>query len=476
MDSSTTSIVSALGAGSGVDMAKLASDLAAARFAPKIAQLENRAETLDLRISSAATLKSSLNELASALGERIRTGDLAPKPTSSDPAVATAKVASGGTASGSYALEVTQLAKAQTLALAPYGAATDPVGEGTLTIRFGSTAGGTFAEDTAQTALSINVGAGDTLNDVANAINLAGGSVTAYVVEGEAGAQLVMKGAEGQNNGFVVEGTGASAGGGAPGSIDYLNWTPGTDSGQLKQASADALYTFDGVQMRSPTNSATNLPGGLSLTLTGVNAGNPATITFADRSTQIESMMVDFTAALNDIAGQLAQTAAPLGGELGNDPGARALKRDLSAFAGLVVMPNAAPGEPSRLSDLGLTRERDGTFRLDVARLKTTISDAPEATAAMFTTGLYGVFSTLDNLARRTSSATDPGRIGGSIKRYTRQREAITESLTKIGEQQDRLREQMTKTFAASDARVAQSQSTLSFLKSQIAVWNAAKD
>ncbi|QQN75499.1 hypothetical protein [Croceicoccus sp. YJ47] len=51
MDSSTTSIVSALGAGSGVDMAKLASDLAAARFASKIAQLENRAETLDLRIS-----------------------------------------------------------------------------------------------------------------------------------------------------------------------------------------------------------------------------------------------------------------------------------------------------------------------------------------------------------------------------------------------------------------------------------------
>ncbi|QQN75498.1 flagellar filament capping protein FliD [Croceicoccus sp. YJ47] len=285
-----------------------------------------------------------------------------------------------------------------------------------------------------------------------------------------------MKGAEGQNNGFVVEGTGASAGGGAPGSIDYLNWSPATDSGQLKQASADALYSFDGIQMRSPTNTATNLPGGLSLTLTGVNTGNPATITFADRATQIESMMADFTAALNDISGQLAQTAAPLGGELGNDPGARALKRDLSAFAGLVVMPNAAPGEPSRLADLGLTRDRDGTFRLDVARLKTTLADAPEAAAAMFTTGLYGVFSTLDNLARRTSSATDPGRIGGSIKRYTRQREAITESLTKIGEQQDRLREQMTKTFAASDSRVAQSQSTLSFLKSQIAVWNAARD
>ena len=197
-----------------------------------------------------------------------------------------------------------------------------------------------------------------------------------------------------------------------------------------------------------------------------------AQIAFDDKTSQITAMMGDFTSALNDIAASLAELAAPLGGDLGNDPGARALKRALASLTSEVVMPNAAPGEPSTLADLGLKRSGDGSFSLDNARLQATLSDNLAAASAMFTTGVFGVFATVDNLSREMGSPTDPGTLGGSISRYTDQLERLEARREKIAEQQEALRERMVKNFAAADARVAASQSTLEFLKAQVAIWN----
>ena len=75
---SSTSIVTTLGGGSGIDMAALVQNLATAQFQMRPARLTTRAETLDRQISAASSLKSQILQLASALGERVRTGDLSP--------------------------------------------------------------------------------------------------------------------------------------------------------------------------------------------------------------------------------------------------------------------------------------------------------------------------------------------------------------------------------------------------------------
>ncbi|MEM7473497.1 MAG: YhjD/YihY/BrkB family envelope integrity protein, partial [Planctomycetota bacterium] len=74
---------------------------------------------------------------ATSLGDRIRFGDLAPQASIGNPSVATASTTPGVAASGTYSLEVTQLAQSQTLVSQSYGAPNDLVGEGSLTIRFG---------------------------------------------------------------------------------------------------------------------------------------------------------------------------------------------------------------------------------------------------------------------------------------------------------------------------------------------------
>lgn len=183
--------------------------------------------------------------------------------------------------------------------------------------------------------------------------------------------------------------------------------------------------------------------------------------------------MTDFVAALNDIVGQLADLAAPVGGELGNDPGARELRRDLAALASEVVMPGAAAGEPRTLADLGLALNRDGTFRLDGARLARSLDTAPDAVAAMFTTGVSGVFATVDRLARANSLVTDPASLGGSLRRFEAQLERSDDRLAWIAEQQDALRERLTREFTASERRVAASQSTLAFIRQQVDIWSA---
>ncbi|XUU60722.1 flagellar filament capping protein FliD [Erythrobacter sp. HA6-11] len=476
METALSSIVGTLGGGSGVDMVKLAADLSAARFAPAIAQLEARNEELQTRISAASDLRNQLSQLSSALGDRMRNGDLAPAARLTNPSIADVSVLPGANPSGTYSLEVTQLADAQTLVMPAYGSREDLVGEGTLTLRFGTVAGGGFTADAEREAIDIAIAPDDTLADVARKINDTGSGVTAYVAEGTNGAQLVLKGEQGDANGFVLEAAPSGGASGAPGSLDYLGWNPASDTGQQRSTAQDAIFRFDTIEMRSQSNTVSDLPGGLSAELTSTNIGAPATISFASRNDAIGAVMGDLVAALNDITANLRDVANPLGGELGRDAGARGLKRALSGLTSEVIMPNAAPGEPSRLSDLGVSINRDGSFSFDSARLNESLAENPTATAAMFTTGLFGIFATVDDISRSMGAPGDPGSLAGSVARYTQQVERNDERLARVTEQQDKLRETMTSQFIAADRNVSASQSTLDFIRSQIEIWNSTNN
>lgn len=473
--SETSSIITALGAGSGVNMAELASQLATAQFAARSERLTLKSETLEAQISAASSLKNSISLLASALGERVRTGDLAVKPQVANATVATASSPAGTTGTGTYSLEVLSLASGQTLAGPAFTASSDVVGAGTLTLRFGTTSGSSFAEDPDHAAVSIEIPSGSTLAGVAQAINAAKSGVTAYVANTTDGAQLVLKGPTGELNGFVVE---ASETPGEEG-LAALAWNPssGGDPARLLAVAADAQFELDGLPMSSASNETGAIAPGLSLTLTGTNVGAPTQIGFSSPIDNIASTMQDLTEALNEIVGELnTATNALAGGPLASDPGARAFKRTLSGLGTLVIMPSAETGAPRTLSDLGLAIQRDGTFRLDTTRLQKTLDENPEAAAAMFTTGLYGIYASVDKIARAASTTGDPGSLAGSIARYQAQSKKISEDTAKIAEQQERLRASLVTRFAKADVQVSASKSTLAFLQTQIDMWTADRN
>jgi len=474
MENPGGTIISRLGAGSGVDFIQLADDLSAATFDFQRSDLESRNSTLEARISSAALLRSTLTGLASALGDRVRNGDLAPRGTLGNPDIATVSTTPGIPPSGTYSLEVRQLAGGQTLASRGYGASDDLVGEGTLTVRFGTVSGASFNEDTSQEALDIEVTADDTLATIAGKItSQSGGALSAYVANGTNGVQLVIKGDDGATNGFVIEAQSAAVLPTAtPGDLSYLVWNPASDAGELRETARDAVYRLDTIERTSSSNTITDLPEGITLNLTDTNVDVPTTLSFSNNTGAITDVMTDFVAALNDLANLLNQEGAALGGTLGNDAGVRELRRDLARLTTQTVMPNAAEGEPATLADLGVSITREGTFEFDAARLNQTLETSPEGAAAMFTAGPFGVFATIDKLARDNTQRSDPGSLGGSLVRYEAQIERNDDRLERIAEDQENLRARLTRDFVAAERRIAASQSTLSFLQQQIDAFN----
>ena len=467
--SAVSTLITSLGAGSGTDMTALATNLSAAQFVGRKDRLSASADKLDRQISAAGNLKSVVLSLASSLGDRVRAGDLSPQPRLANSAVATASLSGTAAPSGSYSLEVTVLAAAQTLASPAYASASAAVGAGTLTLRFGTVSSGGFAQDPAHATVSIAITAGATLADVAAAITAQGAGVSAYVANTVTGARLVIKGADGAANGFVLDAVETP---GQPG-LAALAWSPPGASGRLLGQAADAAFAIDGLAMTSPSNAVVDAVPGVTLKLTGTNAAAPTRLDFADPTAAIGSAMQDLTSALNQITAELKTDTDPLSGDLARDGGARGLRSTLSRLAGTIVMPNAAAGAPRTLADLGLSTKRDGSFALDSARLSATLAADPKGAAAMFTTGLYGIFATIDSTARTLTSASDPGSLAGSISRYTSQKARVSTDQTKLAAQQEALRSSMVARFAATDTRVGASRATLSFLQNQIDAWNA---
>ncbi len=468
--SATSSIITALGAGSGIDMAKLATDLAAAQYATRIDRLAAKSERLEAQISAASEIKSMMLSLASSLGDRVRMGDLSAQPSVDDAGVAGTALSGTSRPAGTFSLEVEQLARGQMLASGSFASRSAVVGSGTITVRFGTVAAGSFAEGT-KPAVDIAIPAGATLAQTAQAITASGAGLTAYVSDTVDGARLVIKGPDGTASGFVLNVAEDAA---DPG-LAALAWQPGAASGTLLQDAQDARLKIDGLARTAPSNTLTDAIPGVVLTLSGTNAGAPTKVRFADPGSAITGAMQDLTGVLNEIAGVLNAATNPLGGDLARDSGARALRQSFSALASRVVMPGAADGEPRTLSDLGLKITRYGTFELDTDRLADTLKRDPEGVAAMFTTGVTGVYATFDSLSRSVGSVGRPGSLGGSLSRFTEELAQLGKDQAILAEDQEETRARLAARFAVSDSRIMGYQSTLSFLENQIAAWNADK-
>ena len=448
-------------------MAALATNLAAAQFAARIDRNTAQSDSVDRQLSAAGTLKSQFAQIVSGVADRVRTGDLSVQPQIANGAVASV---SRGTqnGSGSYSLEVTGLAAAQVIKSPPLAAASTVVGAGSLTLRFGTLSGGAFTEDPAHAPAAITIPSGSTLAQVAAAINGANSGVLAYVLNGDDGAHLMLKGASGASNAFVLD---AAETPGEEG-LAALAWTPAATDRQLASA-ANAQFKVDGLPMASASNTITDLVPGLNLTLTGTNPGAATTVRFSDPASAVSTFMTDLTAALNEFAAELGKDTSPASGDLSRDSGARALRRAMSALAGTIVMPGAAADEPRTLADLGLATNRDGTFRIDMARLAATSKASPAGVSAMLTNGIYGVYATLDKLGRAVASPTDPGTLAGSLRRLAEQKTKLATQKTDLAAAQEKLRTQLVTRFAGTDTRVGNSRATLSFLQNQISAWNA---
>lgn len=453
--------ISSAGLGSGLDVNSIVSQLMTVERQP-ITLLDKKEAALQAQITALGSLKGALSSLqTAAAGLTPATGQSATakfstlKASVTDTGIAAAAASSGAT-TGSYSLEVTALAKAHKLVSGAYASSATVVGNGTLAIDIGSVSAGVF---TAATSTSITIDSSNhTLAGIRDAINAAGAGVTATIVTGTLGSQLIVtSNATGTANLVRLSG------------IAGLDYDPATNTGSVTQyqAAQNATFKLNGIAGTSSSNTVTGALDGITLTLSGTNTGSPTTLTVTqDTTSSLINGITAFVQAYNGLVktvknlGSYDATTKQAGALLG-DSALNAVQGKLYALVG--ATPPGIGGTYRTLSDLGVRVQDDGTLAFDSSKLQSATSTDFSGVASLVA-GYGAAFgSMVDGLIGSHSiiGARTDG-INATIKDIDNQRDALNVRMTAI---EARYRAQ----FTALDTMIASMNKTSSFLTQQLA-------
>lgn len=480
-------MVAVSGLGSGLDIDALVNGLVNAERISQDTRLVNKEKTTTNLISAFGQLKGVLSGLQGKLAP-LKDPDLFAGRTGSSTKSSAVGISVDKTANvGSYSMTVESLATTQSFASGSYADATTVVGEGTLTLSFGSpTYAGTtpdtytaFTADPEFTPVEIDISAANgnnTLEGVRDAINEADAGVKASLVKDGVGYRLLLTTEEtGVENSLSISVTNdLDANNTDNAGLSALAFDATTSNLELTRAATDAEYTIDGLSLTSASNSITNALDGVTLTLKEVTA-DPATLTVQENRSAITSAIESFVETYNEYLKTSDNLTsydpeARLRGPLQGDFSARSIKSQMRN-----ALTNPAPyetGTYEALSQIGITTNQNGQLEFDSSALNEALDTDPDSVVNIFADtevdGIEreGLATRLDNLLTQFvgSDSLLSNRLDSldvTIDRITDDRDALNARMEVI---EARYRSQ----FNALDGLLAQITSSGDFLLSQL--------
>jgi len=387
---------------STADVPTLVSALVNAKVAGQGAQIAGKEEADKTQLTAIGTLKSVLSLLQSSLNP-LADGTTLSAFTATASGKGLSATPGNDAVAGSYAVNVTSIATAQSLTSSAFGADAQ-LGAGTMTLSLGDK------------SMSIDVDASNnTLNGIASAINSASGNpgITATVINGSDGAHLVLRAATtGAANTISVSTTLAD---GTPDnglSSLGVTSTPGTTDGSTISSAQekhpwsqsvvarDAVFSIAGTQATSPSNSVSSAIKGVTLNLTADAVGTTQTLSIAhDVSGQTNAINAFVTAYNNYVntatslsSYDSSQKAGSQGGPLLGDSMLNTIRNTLATLASRGVGTGASA---VNLASIGITLQPDGTLKTDSNALNNALANNPNVVATLFNkaTGLGATMS-----------------------------------------------------------------------------------
>jgi len=374
--------ISSPGVGSGLDVNSIVTQLGAIERQP-LKNLQTRAATFQSQLSLYGTIKSQMATLSDA-ATALATADkwTAQKATSSNAAAAAVTASTTATAT-SFGLDITQLARAQTTASMNVTAATTTTPaatlgvagqSGTLTINLGSWATGSFVPGTSSVGVAIN--GDDNLTAIAAKINAANAGISATVLRSGTQERLSFQSSTtGEANGFKIESDAGFAG------LAALSFTSqaatATASGmQSSQTGLNAAAKINGVDIDSATNILTDVVPGLTISLAQVTTvGSPVQITVAQdkeaMQKSVQALADAYTAVNKTIADATRYVSGGESGALQGDSTTIGLQSLMRSIIGS----SSSGSSFSRLSQIGLEQQTDGSLKVNDAKLTTALAD-----------------------------------------------------------------------------------------------------
>ncbi len=391
--------ISSLGIGSGLDLSSIVTGLVDAERAPTEARLSLKEEKITTQLSAFGALKSSLSIFQGSMGTLLSSSSYNVKQAAlSDTSVFSASITNSADI-GSYAVEVSALAKSQSLATSAATAFTDindTVGSGTLTIRFGTTTTGpyTFTQDTTKATQVITVSAANnntTLSGLRDYINDNDFGVQAAIVNDGSGYRLTLTS---ENSGaansmeITVTDDGDSNNNDNAG-LSQLAFNASAQTSMLQTVQAqDAALKINGLDITRETNTVTGAIDGVTLNLLKDDVGNIVSVNVTESSESLSTGIQEFVEGFNGLTNTIKtltsyNSESQEAGILIGDATVRSISNQLSNIVSSSV--SQLTGNIQSLSDIGIKTTLDGTLELDLSTLNAALASYPDKVAALFT-------------------------------------------------------------------------------------------
>ena len=474
--------ISSPGVGSGLDVNSIVTQLVAIERQP-IVQLQTQATSLQTKLSAFGKLQSDLSAVRDAAAALTSTTTWNQTTGTSSDSASVSVTTDATNLPGSYSVQVTKLAQAQSNISKTFTAATDFVGEGTLHIELGSWDAGTFTAKPGATAVDISVGPpAKSLAEVRDMVNAANAGITATVLTDASGARLVFRSsATGAINGFKVTVTDTDGNNVDTSGLSALAYDPSVGVVTMSQAlaAANASALINGAPVSSTTNTLTNVVDGMTLQFQRETTA-PVQVTTAADKDAIRKKVEAFVSAYNDLNNELAaqtkyDAATKTAGTLQGDSAAVSLR---SSLRNTLRGSSGASTTFTRLADIGFDVQQDGTINLNSSKLDNALANLGE---------LKKLFSNSDTMTPanngfatlfRTQADQALGIDGTLATRSEGLRDSISRNEKRQAELEDRVAQteaRLRKQYTALDAQMGQLQSLSSYVTQQMAVLTNSK-
>jgi flagellar hook-associated protein 2 len=460
------SLISSLGAGSGVDTASLAQNLVNAERTPQENAINAKITKNEARVSGYSAISYVMSQVQtafSALKDQTSFSSL----TASNSNTAAFSVSTGAyAAEGSHDVEVLRVAKYQRSASNGLATATTSLNGGaamSLRLTVGST-----------TSPTISLPAGkDKPQDMVDAINAAKTGVTAKLVNtGDGSAtpyQVVLSGPMGAAGTFSLAADYGS-GTGSPGVVFAAN-------NPNNQTASDAQIKVDGVTYTRTNNTINDVVAGVTFNLKATTS-TAASLDLTRDTTAIKDKINTLVTSYNDAVTMLNVVSDPkstvetYGATLVGDSTVRMVKQQLRA---LFVNPSSTPGTSvSALWQMGLSIDSSGVLSADATKLDTALTNnfadvvktftGNQNNVSAYTVAPAGIAG--DAIKSLTKMLSASGPLLTKSDNANAQNTKYQEDLTKLGSRMDILLARYQKQFAAMNSLVGNVNSQKTSLKS----------
>ena len=448
------------GAGSGLDINNIVSQLVEAERAPQANRLASKEARIQAQLSAFGTLKSSLESFQSSLS-KLQNAETYTQRSISTPSDSPFNASADETAvAGSYEVSVEQLATRNKIASAAFADAQSSVGTGTLSITIN---GESFSVD-------LESGS-DSLEAIREAINSADDNVgvSASIVNDENGAQLVLTSDEsGADNAISVS---VTTDVGDTGNLSQLSYDPNAGSNPMieKVEALDSILVVDGFTQTSSDFSVEGMIEGVSFNLSEAKPGEKFTLEVSQDTGAVKRAVEGFVKAYNNLNATLNDLTAydadaNTAGLLQGDSTTREIATRLRNEIGLNV--GSASGGINSLAQLGITTGDKSLLEIDSDEFSEVISNDFSAIQTLFASD-DGYANRLDDSLERYTQGGGildirTEGLSGQIERINDQREALDRRIASV-------EERYFKQFTALDSLLGQLTSTGDFLTQQLA-------